>query len=141
MLTIENEFDIALHVNLLEQICEKHTHKEVELLIIDSESMHALNREHRGMDKTTDVLSFPIDDFPHAPLGSILINHELATQKAHELGHSSEEEITLLFIHGLLHLLGYDHEIDSGEMRAMEAAWIEQYHLPKSLIIRTEEHA
>lgn len=141
MLNIENDHNIALHVTILEQICEEHTHKEVELLIIDSETMHAINREHRGMDKTTDVLSFPVDDFPHAPLGSILINHELAAQKAHELGHSAEEEITLLFIHGMLHLLGYDHETDTGEMRAMEAAWIEQYNLPKSLIIRTEEQA
>lgn len=139
MLLIENEFDIPLHVKILEQICTEHTPKEVELLIIDSQSMHALNLEHRNMDKTTDVLSFPVDDFPHAPLGSIVINHELAKQKAQELGHSVEEEITLLFIHGMLHLLGFDHEIDNGEMRAKEEAWINQYHLPASLIVRTEE--
>jgi len=108
-------------------------------LIIDSASMQTLNLEHRGMDKTTDVLSFPIDDFPHAPLGSIVINHELAAQKAKELGHSVEEEITLLFIHGMLHLLGFDHEVDSGQMREMETSWITQYHLPKSLIVRTED--
>ncbi|KFL34881.1 MULTISPECIES: rRNA maturation RNase YbeY [unclassified Sulfurospirillum] len=139
MLLIENEFDIPLHVKLLEQICTEHTPKEVELLIIDSASMQTLNLEHRGMDKTTDVLSFPIDDFPHAPLGSIVINHELAAQKAKELGHSVEEEITLLFIHGMLHLLGFDHEVDSGQMREMETSWITQYHLPKSLIVRTED--
>lgn len=139
MLLIENEFNIALHVKLLEQICSEHTPKEVELLIIDSQSMHELNLEHRGMDKTTDVLSFPIDDFPHAPLGAIVINHELAAQKAKELGHSLEEEITLLFIHGMLHLLGFDHEVDHGEMREQEKAWIKQYHLPASLIVRTEE--
>ena len=139
MLLIENEFNIPLHVKILEQICTEHTPKEVELLIIDSQSMHALNLEHRNMDKTTDVLSFPIDDFPHAPLGSIVINHELAAQKAQELGHSVEEEITLLFIHGMLHLLGFDHEVDNGEMRAKEEAWIKQYHLPASLIVRTEE--
>jgi len=139
MLLIENEFNIPLHVNMLEQICTEHTPKEVELLIIDGESMQALNLEHRGMDKTTDVLSFPIDDFPHAPLGSIVINHELAAQKAKELGHSVEEEITLLFIHGMLHLLGFDHEVDNGQMREMETSWIMQYHLPKSLIVRTED--
>ena len=139
MLLIENEFDIPLHVKMLEQICTEHTPKEVELLIIDGLSMQELNLEHRGMDKTTDVLSFPIDDFPHAPLGSIVINYELAEQKAKELGHSVEEEITLLFIHGMLHLLGYDHEVDQGEMRAMEEAWITQYHLPASLIVRTQE--
>ncbi|WP_263831780.1 rRNA maturation RNase YbeY [Sulfurospirillum oryzae] len=139
MLLIENELNVALHVKILEQICAEHTPKEVELVIVDSQSMHELNLEHRGMDKTTDVLSFPIDDFPHAPLGAIVINHELAEQKAKELGHSVEEEITLLFIHGMLHLLGFDHEVDNGEMRAQEEAWIKQYNLPASLIVRTEE--
>ena len=90
------------------------------------------------MDKTTDVLSFPIDDFPHAPLGSILINYELAREKANELGHTHEEEIALLFIHGLLHLLGFDHEVDAGEMREKEARIIQAYALPASLIVRTE---
>ena len=138
MLLIENEAQISLHVTLLERICNEHTNKEVELLLIDAPTMHELNLEHRGVDKTTDVLSFPIEDFPHAPLGSIVINHELAHEKAEELGHTSEEEITLLFIHGLLHLLGYDHEVDSGEMREKEEALIEAYHLPKSLIVRVE---
>ena len=139
MLLIENESNIPLHVNVLEQICKEHTQKEVELIMIDGKSMHELNLEHRGMDKTTDVLSFPVDDFPHAPLGSIVINYELAEEKAKELGHTIEEEITLLFIHGMLHLLGFDHEVDNGEMRESEKAWIKQYHLPASLIVRTEE--
>lgn len=139
MLLIENESNIPLHVNVLEQICEEHSQKEVELIMIDGKSMHELNLEHRGMDKTTDVLSFPVEDFPHSPLGSIVINYELAEEKAKELGHSVEEEITLLFIHGMLHLLGFDHEIDNGEMREREKAWIKQYHLPASLIVRTEE--
>lgn len=138
MLLIENEAQISLHVNLLERICDEQTQKEVELLLVDAFSMHELNREHRGVDKTTDVLSFPIEDFPHAPLGSIVINYELACQKAQELGHTSEEEITLLFIHGLLHLLGYDHEVDSGKMREKEEALIQAHHLPKSLIVRVE---
>lgn len=138
MLLIENESDVSLPLSLLEQICDDHTHKEVELLLIDSEQMRSLNHEHRGMDKTTDVLSFPIEDFPHAPLGSIVINYELAHEKAKELGHHVEEEIALLFIHGLLHLLGYDHETDLGQMREHEEAWIKHYNLPASLIVRTE---
>lgn len=137
MLLIDNESNISLHVSLLEQICDAHTHKEVELLIVDAQSIQELNREHRGKDTPTDVLSFPIDDFPHSPLGSIVINHELAHEKAKELGHKIEEEIALLFIHGLLHLLGYDHEVDSGEMRDKEEALINQYKLPQSLIVRT----
>lgn len=139
MLVIENESNTPLHVNLLETIAKEHTTKEVELLFITSAAMHALNLEHRGVDKTTDVLSFPIDDFPHAPLGSIVINYEYAQEKALALGHSQEDEIALLFIHGLLHLLGYDHEVDRGEMREKEKALIERYSLPKSLIVRTEE--
>lgn len=137
MLLIDNESNISLHVSLLEQICNAHTHKEVELLIVDAQSIQELNREHRGKDTPTDVLSFPIDDFPHSPLGSIVINHELAHEKAKELGHKIEEEIALLFIHGLLHLLGFDHEVDSGEMRDKEEALINQYKLPQSLIVRT----
>ena len=139
MLLIENESNIPLHVTILEQICTEHTPKEVELVIIDGTSMHALNLEHRGMDKTTDVLSFPVENFPHAPLGSIVINYELGEEKAKELGHTHEEEITLLFIHGMLHLLGFDHEVDNGQMREEEKAWIKQYNLPSSLIVRTEE--
>ena len=139
MLVIENETNTTLPLALLERICEDNTPKEVELVIVSAQEMHELNLEHRGVDKTTDVLSFPIDDFPHAPLGSIVINHELAASKASELGHSSEEEIALLFIHGFLHLLGYDHEIDTGEMRELEESWIYRYKLPKSLIVRTEE--
>lgn len=139
MLLIENESNTPLHVTILEQICKEHSQKEVELIIIDGKSMHELNLEHRGMDKTTDVLSFPVENFPHAPLGSIVINYELADEKAKELGHTIEEEITLLFIHGMLHLLGFDHEVDNGEMREREKAWIKQYNLPESLIVRTEE--
>lgn len=139
VLSIDNDEAITLPEALLERICAEHTDKEVELVIVNAKSMHALNLEHRNVDKTTDVLSFPIDDFPHAPLGSIVINYELAFQKAAELGHEKEEEIALLFIHGLLHLLGFDHETDHGEMRKKEEEWIFHYALPKSLIVRTEE--
>lgn len=138
MLLIDNEPNAPLRISLLERIVGDHTTKEVELVLTDAQSMQGLNLQHRGLDKTTDVLSFPIDDFPYAPLGSIVINYELADEKAKELGHSVEEEVTLLFIHGFLHLLGYDHEIDEGQMRQEEAAWIQRYDLPSSLIVRTE---
>jgi probable rRNA maturation factor len=138
MLLIDNDENIPLHVSTLEAICDALSSKEVELLLVDSSTMHALNKEHRSIDKTTDVLSFPLVDFPHAPLGSIVINYELAQEKADEFGHSREDEITLLFIHGILHLLGYDHEVDEGEMREKEEALILHYKLPKSLIVRVE---
>lgn len=68
-----------------------------------------------------------------------MINVDLAKQKAKELGHSYEEEISLLFIHAMLHLLDFDHENDNGEMREKEKELIEHFNLPKSLIVRTLE--
>ncbi|MEO1923813.1 MAG: rRNA maturation RNase YbeY, partial [Nautiliaceae bacterium] len=87
--------------------------------------------------KPTDVLSFPLENIPGMPLGSIVISIDTAKKGAKEFGHSIENEIKLLFIHGLLHLLGYDHEIDNGEMRAKEEEIIKKFNLPQSLIIRT----
>jgi probable rRNA maturation factor len=90
-------------------------------------------------------LSFPlIYDLPkeilvNMPLGSIVISADFVKQKAEEFNHSVDDEFSLLFIHGLLHLLGYDHELDSGEMREKERELIELFRLPLSLIVRTEE--
>ncbi|MDD3324089.1 MAG: rRNA maturation RNase YbeY [Sulfurospirillaceae bacterium] len=139
MLIIENETSHSFEEALLYAICDEHTSKEVELVIADDASMLELNLQHRGKDSSTDVLSFPLEDFPHTPLGSIVINIEMAQEKAIELGHQTKDEIALLFIHGLLHLLGYDHECDNGEMREKEEELIEKYALPKSLITRVLE--
>ncbi|MGG7047666.1 MULTISPECIES: rRNA maturation RNase YbeY [unclassified Campylobacter] len=122
---------------ILDQICEFLTKGDVELSFVDSKQMKQINKEHRKIDKTTDVLSFPFEFMLHAPLGCIVINHDIAQQKADELGHKKDEEIALLFIHGLLHVLGYDHEVDSGEMREKEEEMIAKFNLPKSLIVRT----
>jgi probable rRNA maturation factor len=100
--------------------------------------MRELNLSSRGIDKTTDVLSFPLEDLPYAPLGSIVINIELAALVADEFKHDVNDEIALLFIHGLLHLLGFDHERDNGEMRVKEEELIRRFSLPESLIYRTE---
>jgi probable rRNA maturation factor len=75
---------------------------------------------------------------PMAPLGSIVISSWHVESMAQELGHSNNDELALLFIHGMLHLLGYDHEVDNGEMRNEEAKLIEKFALPQSLIIRTQ---
>jgi len=80
--------------------------------------MRALNRRHRGVDRTTDVLSFPqLEGFPFSPgtgtelmLGDIVINLHKAERQAKEYGVSFYDELKRLLIHGLLHLLGYDHE-------------------------------
>lgn len=137
MINIDNQTKIELDLETLNQITLEYTDKDIELLIIDSENMREINLEQRNIDKTTDVLSFPLEDFPHFPLGSIVINSDLATIKANELKHEASDEVTLLFIHGFLHLLGYDHECDNGEMREKEEKIIKKYNLPISLIVRT----
>ena len=76
---------------------------------------------------------------PNTPLGSIVISSNFVEEKSKLYNHSFQDEFTLLFIHGVLHLLGYDHEIDNGEHRDKEEDLINKYNLPKSLIIRTGE--
>jgi probable rRNA maturation factor len=73
---------------------------------------------------------------PHSPIGSIVISLDFLKEYSIEYKNTIEEEFALLFIHGLLHILGYDHEIDSGEQRAKEEELINYFNLPKSLIIR-----
>ncbi|MDR1007457.1 MAG: rRNA maturation RNase YbeY [Campylobacteraceae bacterium] len=138
MLIIENNTKYTVNSLLLEKIASRLSEKEIECVFINSEDMRQLNLKERKKDETTDVLSFPLEDLPYAPLGSIVINAELAALGANEFKHDIDDEIALLFIHGLLHLLGYDHECDNGQMRAKEEELIEYFCLPESLIIRTE---
>jgi probable rRNA maturation factor len=139
MILLDNQTDTAIETAHLEPIAEALTDREIEVILTDDAAIRELNREHRGKDKATDVLSFPLEgDLPGQPLGSLVISLDHVTQKAKELGHTPEEELALLFIHGLLHLLGYDHETDRGEMRAREAELIRRFGLPESLIVRTE---
>ncbi|BDL81859.1 rRNA maturation RNase YbeY [Campylobacter jejuni] len=126
--------------DFLESIASFLSPKDVELVFVDSKEMQEINLEQRKQDKTTDVLSFPLENIDESlPLGSVVINVDLAKEKAKELGHSYEKEISLLFIHAMLHLLGFDHENDNGEMREKEKELIEHFNLPKSLIVRTLE--
>jgi len=182
----------------------------VELIFVHGEEIRQLNAQTRGIDKATDVLSFPLDpaafagfggdlseensahensgaknpdaansaskntsaansasensntinsensegessddenlksenfggeNFAPALLGSVVINLDLVELKAAQLGHGRDDETALLFTHGMLHVLGYDHESDDGQMRAKECEIIEKFRLPKSLIVRTE---
>lgn len=111
----------------------------IELILTSNEEIQEINLNTRGKDSPTDVLSFPYDEMPHVPLGSIVISADFVLEKSTLYNHSFHDEFTLLFIHGILHLLGYDHEVDNGEHRDKEEELIEQYNLPKSLIIRTDE--
>ena len=138
MIELDNRTSLVFDTALLDSIAAKLSEKEIELIITTNDEIQAINKQTRGIDKSTDVLSFPYEAMPMSPLGSIVISAEYVEQKAQEFGHSNSDEIALLFIHGMLHLLGFDHEVDSGEMREEEARLIEFFHLPKSLIIRTQ---
>ena len=98
---------------------------EVGVIIVGESDMQDLNREHREQDSATDVLSFPIDDdesLPGVPrmLGDVAICLPVLLAQATEREVSPEAELTDLLIHGVLHLLGYDHETDAGEMLARQ---------------------
>lgn len=143
MLKIFNETEIVFETALLEKITRFLSHKNVELIFSDDENLSKLNYDFLNKIGTTDVLSFPFDDMGivkgNLLLGSIVINLEMALRISSQLGHSLEAEVGLLFIHGFLHLLGYDHEADNGEHREKEAKVIEFFDLPKSLISRSLE--
>jgi probable rRNA maturation factor len=109
---------------------------DVCVLITSNAEVQELNRRHRRKDKPTDVLSFP-SDRPELP-GNIAISAEIAAANAVERGHSVETELKILILHGLLHLAGYDHENDRGEMEARELALRQEFKLPVGLIDRTQ---
>ncbi len=138
MIDLDNRTDKNYNFSLLARIADSLSKREIELILIYDDEMAQINKEFRGLDKTTDVLSFPSDPFTGAPLGSIVISVDKVQSVAKELGHSEDHEIALLFIHGMLHLVGMDHEIDSGEMRLEEERLINEFNLPKSLILRTQ---
>ncbi len=136
MIDFENRSDFDFDVSVLNEIYEYLTDKDIELILTTDEEIRKLNKLYRNIDKPTDVLSFPLENLPDMPLGSIVISIDTAKEAAEKFGHSLNDEIKLLFIHALLHLLGYDHETDNGEMRQKEKEIIEKFNLPKSLIIR-----
>jgi probable rRNA maturation factor len=107
--------------------------------LISDARMRALNRTFRGVDHATDVLSFPAEGTPSpgtAALGDIAIATGVAARQARAHGHSVQTEIRVLALHGLLHLLGYDHETDRGEMRRAEDRLRRRASLPVGLIGR-----
>lgn len=139
MIELDNRTNNTYNFAILDEIANTLSAQEIELILTDNDEIAEINREFRNIDKATDVLSFPSDPFPEAPLGSIVISVDKVQSVANDLGHNENDELALLFIHGMLHLLGYDHEIDNGEMRQKEVELIEKFALPKSLIVRTLE--
>ena len=135
-ISFENQTNFDINIDLLNNISNEFRKKEIEFILCDNSYIKKLNNQFRQKNTATDVLSFPYEDMPMTPLGSIVISLDYAKDKAHEYSHSILDEITLLYIHGLLHLLGYDHEIDDGQHRNLEEKLIKKYKLPNSLIIR-----
>lgn len=104
-----------------------------DCLITSDSDLRRLNREFRGKDVPTDVLSFPSEN---GRLGDIAIAAGRARVQAREFGHSVEQEIQILLLHGVLHLLGMDHETDGGRMARAEKRWRTALGLPDGLIER-----
>jgi probable rRNA maturation factor len=95
------------------------------VVFVSDRTIKRLNRQFRGRDAATDVLSFPmaedpVDRRPEEPLGDVVVSVERAAEQAAEHGLSFEREVAQLILHGLLHLCGYDHETDDGEMNRLE---------------------
>lgn len=115
---------------------------QVNVLLTTDTAIRRLNRQFRGKNKATDVLSFPAGESgPLKVAGDLAISIPIARRQADERGHSLAVEIKVLTLHGLLHLAGFDHERDSGQMARREQRLRAQLRLPHGLIERTEKGA
>ncbi|OGF66025.1 MAG: rRNA maturation RNase YbeY [Candidatus Fischerbacteria bacterium RBG_13_37_8] len=112
---VEQSIDAILHDFGLQN-------KEASIILVEERKMKALNKRYRGIDESTDVLAFPVDMDYHDKrfLGDIFICCEIAGRQAKSYCHCLDEEINILVLHGILHLLGYDHLTDRGEMARIE---------------------
>jgi probable rRNA maturation factor len=114
---------------------------EVSVLLTTDRGIQSLNRRFRKKNKATDVLSFPVDDVSFGFAGDLAISVETAARQAQEQGHRLSVELRVLMLHGLLHLAGYDHEVDEGEMARKERRLRAKLCLPQGLIERVAEVA
>jgi len=137
-IVFENETPNVIDKELLNKIAQDVSKEEIEFILTSNDEIQDINLTSRGIDKPTDVLSFPYENMPNTPLGSIVISSDFVKDKAELYGHSFNDELSLLFIHGLLHLVGFDHEVDNGEHRDAEEKLIKKFNLPDSLIVRTQ---
>ena len=116
----------------------------VNVLVTGSTAMRSLNARFRGKDKATDVLSFPAgparDRNAAGAAGEIAISAHLAARNSMRFGHSAAQEVKILALHGILHLAGYDHERDNGQMERKEENLRHLLRLPATLIGRALPH-
>jgi probable rRNA maturation factor len=108
----------------------------VNVLIAGDSQIRRLNRRFRLKNTSTDVLSFPVSAPANGLAGDIAISIDSAARSARALGHSLQNELQILILHGILHLAGYDHESDCDEMSRKEAALRRKFSLPRTLIER-----
>ncbi|MGC2181779.1 MAG: rRNA maturation RNase YbeY [Terriglobales bacterium] len=112
----------------------------VNVLVTGSSELRSLNRRFRGKDQPTDVLSFPPGPcFVNGLAGDIAISADIARENARRLGHSAAQEVKILALHGVLHLVGYDHESDQGAMAGKERQLRRALGLPLGLIERSRQ--
>jgi len=112
------------------QLLHKRLRADFSCLITTDAELKRLNRHFRGKPHATDVLSFPGSS-------ELAISYQRARAQAAQFGHTVEDEVRILMLHGVLHLLGMDHETDRGAMARREALWRAKLDLPNSLIQRT----
>ena len=118
----------------LQSIAPARAKGALTIALVSDARIRALNRRFRGKDRATDVLSFPADE--SGVLGDVVIAAGVAARQAIEAGHSLQAEFRVLALHGLLHLLGYDHEHDDGRMARLERRLRVKGGLHKGLIER-----
>ena len=128
------DVDHTAVVPILDRILVEHdTAAVVAVIVTDDTRIRALNQEYRSIDRPTDVLSFNLSD-EHIPaddtLGEVYISAEMASRQAVEAGRSLQDEVAHLAIHGVLHLLGYEHDTDQGfeHMRSAEERYLDLRH-------------
>jgi probable rRNA maturation factor len=123
----------------LSQVAPARARGSMSVAILSDARVRALNKRYRGIDRATDVLSFPASDAGGpAPrtLGDVVIARGVAARQAAAAGHSTATELRVLALHGLLHLMGYDHHGDGGRMRAVERRLRRRGGLREGLIER-----
>ena len=139
--TTNEEVDIKELDKIIQFAC-KHMKVEnplLNIIIVDNEKIREINREYRNKDAVTDVISFAfeeVSDFEYSDirfLGEIYISYERCVSQAADYGHSVKREFCYLAVHGLLHLLGYDHmtDEDKKEMRTLEEEILNEYDIKR----------
>jgi probable rRNA maturation factor len=112
---------------------------EVTVLVTSNREIQKLNKRFRNKDKPTDVISFPSETDGIA--GDIAVSADIARRNGRNLGHGPSAEIKVLILHGMLHLAGFDHEVDDGAMARKEARLRKELGLPVGLIERASGHS